>query len=163
MVVRFNNFDAWLPTTLSLILNIHPALATAIIAGEKTETILKIIKATGLLCLNDRSLRDQFRSLIAHLSDLNINRNQYIHTNWLFSEDGSIAQGQKTTRHKKNALHEIIKDVDIEDLKRLSEQIEQGRMNLLKFAKRISKLHRGKVFVVYNDGNRKQKIKKSNT
>ncbi len=166
MVCTFNGFTYWLPTFFGIVVGIHPALAMAIVAGEKVEAILKMMRSTGLLRLNNRKLRDEFRDIVKNLGECNERRNHYVHTSWIFVEDPPVlffGHGVSMKKHKRRAIDFKKEKVDIEDLRKLTQSINDAKLRLFKFLEHFKDLKEQQGYTDYDDKDETPTIRKTHS
>ncbi|MBU1423616.1 MAG: hypothetical protein KKF20_04555 [Bacteroidetes bacterium] len=110
-------------------------IALKMVAGESTDTLLRVLDSVFAYKVRDAQLHKEFNDIIRKLRDVNTRRNQHIHALW-FITDKSTAHKVRFIKGKKGQPIEWDSiNVDVTEIEKLADEILYATSELEKFTR----------------------------
>lgn len=135
LVVSANHLEHWMRTCLLIILGEETfRFLYAWSATDNFDRILQLLQFSFSYRVSDTTRKDRFASICERIRELYKERNNYIHSFWLFAKDNSFVQ---RTRNLKGFRIELDVQPDLAALNKLADDLGTAHKDLLSFINQV--------------------------
>jgi hypothetical protein len=135
ITVCSNHLEHWMRSCLLIIHGEEVfRFLMAWLATENFDRILKVLRFSVYYKLSDKSKLKRFDSVYNRITHLNVARNKYVHSRWLFAIDDSFVL---RSRNLKYPLYEDETNPSVEELNKLADNLAEMPKILLDFINEV--------------------------